>query len=168
MVLDRAQVLSGTLEHTAAPEDSRCFLFISVDFCSSTGPLVRPGEPGSRRPRFSLRIETVGEKQTVDLSLLVKDMRVEGGVLRGAGLPGEAWRLRLLGGQALSLSRTCRLRGIWPHPPYAFNAKVCPQNSQPYVPGCCLSSACNRATPLPPVQHSHPSAHPPSLGVPCC
>lgn len=43
----QAQVLSGILEHTAAPEDSWCFLLISVDFWSSTRtlfPFVRPGK----------------------------------------------------------------------------------------------------------------------------
>lgn len=51
----------------------------------ATVPFREAWEAGSRRPRFSLHIEgwvsssyeTVGEKQTVDLSLSVKDMGVE-------------------------------------------------------------------------------------------
>lgn len=80
-------------QHTAAPADSRChpcrcFLVISVDSWLPTRPLfplVRPGVPGSRRPRCSLHIELrvgsshekVGEKQAVDPSLLGKDMSVK-------------------------------------------------------------------------------------------
>lgn len=142
MALGRAQVLPRVGEHPTAQEESwmsppRRFLFILGEFKWSTRqlcPSARPGMPGSRRPRRSLRTEVRAAahlRKLVGNEPMTQAFRERTGcgrinmasTVRGA--PGRGTEPPCFSeGRSPASSGLARLKGRWPHPTCAFNAKA--------------------------------------------